>query len=468
MQETYAGFLTHADAQIGRVIEFLRATGELDNTIVMVMSDNGASAEGGSMGTFNEHRFTVRMPETVERSLQYADDWGGPDTYSHYSWGWAWAGNSPFHLWKRYSWLGGTRSPLIVHWPNGISDAGAVRTQVTHIVDILPTVLDACGVPATDTLNGVPQEALDGGSLVRSFTDQAAPSPRDVQYFEMLGSRSIISGEWKATTDHVSKGVADEERLLVGSRDFATDTWALFRLDDDFTETVDVAAEHPEVVAELAALWDSEALRNGVAPMKDDLRAEGVELLAPPYPANRQMTYRPDSSPASDDLMPSLGFGGRITVVMEMSAAAPTGVCDGVLCQIGDWNGGFALLVQEGRLAATLANAGEPSRVVAPHALSAGHHDVGAVFRRGAAGSTMSLVVDGEEVASVALPFGMPFLWQHGGTRLSIGRGRGLPVDHTYRNPSAFAGTVRSVRFDNSSEAVRPTAELIAEALHAE
>jgi arylsulfatase A-like enzyme len=461
MMETYAGFLTHTDAQIGRLIEFLRASGRLDNTIVIVLSDNGASAEAGTLGTFNEHRFTMAAPESVERSLEYAPDWGGPATYSHYSWGWAWAGNAPFKLWKRYSWLGGTRSPLIVHWPAAITDAGAVRSQVTHIVDIMPTVLAACGVSVPDEIDGVRQEPLDGASMVASFTDAEAPSPRQVQYFEMLGSRSIISGEWKATTDHVSTGVADEARLLVGSRDFPTDHWALFRLDDDYSEAVDVAAEHPELVAELSALWEQEADRNGVRPLKDSLRA-AVSLLAPPYPANRQMTYHPDASPVRDDLMPSLSPGGRVTAVVDVPADGG----EGVLWEIGDWNGGAAAIVVDGCPLVFLSNASEASRAIADAPLTEGTHEVSVEFRAEPGGAaTMILGVDGTEVATSPCPYGVPHLWQHGGTALTIGYGRGFPVDASYHHPFRFTGTIHHVSFEAVAGPVRQLAELAEQAL---
>src|SRR5439155_3114509 len=151
-------------------------------------------------------------------------------SYNHYPWGWAWAGNTPLRLWKRYTWLGGTRTPLIVHWPAGFSARGEVREQIVHAIDIMPTVLDACGVEAPAALDGVTQQPFDGASMRATFDDADAPDPRDIQYFEMLGSRSIIFKGWKATTDHVSKGVVDEERLLEGSREFATDRWSLFDL----------------------------------------------------------------------------------------------------------------------------------------------------------------------------------------------------------------------------------------------
>lgn len=245
MHEVYAGFLTHTDAQIGRLLDSLDELGVTDNTLIMVMSDNGASAEGGVAGTFNEHRFTHRIRDELSEILEHLEDWGGISGYPHYAWGWAWAGNTPFRLWKRYTWLGGTRVPLVVHWPHRISERGSIRHQFAHAVDITPTILDACGLSMPEEVGGVAQQRVDGSSMLETVTDRTAPAPRSSQYFEMLGSRSIIADGWKATTNHVSAGVLDEELLMSGSRDFAADRWAQFRLDDDFSEAHDLADEHP-------------------------------------------------------------------------------------------------------------------------------------------------------------------------------------------------------------------------------
>ena len=212
-QEVFAGFLTHTDAQIGRVLSLLGEIGQLDNTIVLLFSDNGASAEGGQAGSVNEHRFTARVPESMADNLGAYDDWGGFKTYNHYSWAWAAAGNTPLRLWKRYTWLGGTRTPLIVHWPQGIESRGAVRSQFAHAVDLLPTVLDVTGVAPPASVDGITQQEIDGASLRPTFDNPRAPDPRDTQYFEMLGSRSIVHQGWKATTDYISTGVLDEEEL---------------------------------------------------------------------------------------------------------------------------------------------------------------------------------------------------------------------------------------------------------------
>src|SRR5579862_2610194 len=333
MQEVFAGFLTHTDAQIGRVVDALDHMGVLDNTLLMVLSDNGASAEGGRLGTPNEHRFTAALPETVAGNLSLYDDWGGYRTYPHYSWAWAWAGNTPLRLWKRYAWLGGTRTPLIVHWPARIAGGGEVRSQFCHVVDLMPTVLDAVGLPAPGR--------FDGASLLGTFAEGDAPSPRDTQYFEMLGSRSIVSGRWKATTDHVSRGVLDEERLMLGSRDFSTDRWSLFDLDADFSEASDVAPDHPDVVRRLEQLWLVEAGRNDVLPMDDGLATRFVAIIPPAYPAGPAKTFLPGGGPVADEAVPLLAGGFAITVDAEVPTLEP----QGVLFALGDWNGGYALYV---------------------------------------------------------------------------------------------------------------------------
>ena len=179
-QEVFAGFLTHTDAQMGRLLGCFERIGELDNTMVLLVSDNGASAEGGRLGTFNEHRFSGRLQETVEGNLDVLSEWGGFHSYNHYSWGWAWAGNAPFRLWKRYTWLGGTRTPLLVRWPRGIDGRGEVRQQFCHTVDIMPTVLEACGIEKPGSVDGVPQDPFDGAGVVTIFNDPGiSGSPPD-------------------------------------------------------------------------------------------------------------------------------------------------------------------------------------------------------------------------------------------------------------------------------------------------
>nr|WP_269453229.1 arylsulfatase [Yinghuangia sp. ASG 101] len=448
MQEVYAGFLTHTDAQIGRVLDFLERTGRLDNTLVLLMSDNGASAEGGQLGTLNEHRFSSRMGDSTARNLAELENWGGPETYPHYAWGWAWAGNTPLRLWKRYTWLGGTRAPLIAHWPDGIAARGEIRSQIAHAVDLMPTILDVCGVPAPEVVDGVPQQEVDGRSLTATFDDPDAPAPRETQYFEMLGSRSIIHGDWKATTDHVPRGVVDEEELLLGSRDFAADHWSLFRIADDFAEARDLADEHPDVVDELEDLWFAEARRNHVLPLNDTVQDRAASLIRPVYGFPTRATYLPGSTPVHDESLPRMQGGFTLTADVDV----PDDGGDGVLAAFGDLNGGFVLRVADGRLSFTCSRAGDIDRVTADQPLAPGRRTVGVRYRPSAAGAgspgTLSLIDDGKETASAPMGGAWPVSFQHGGTRLSVGYDRGLPVDKDYRPPHPWNGVLHDVVLD--------------------
>ncbi|MGH9026664.1 MAG: arylsulfatase, partial [Acidimicrobiia bacterium] len=246
MMEVFAGFLTHTDAQIGRLVSELEASGDLDNTLFLLCSDNGASAEGGPHGSFNEHRFTHNQLDDFDETAKLIDELGGFRAYNHYPWGWAWAGNTPFRLWKRYSWLGGVRTPLVVHWPARIPEGGAVRSQFCHAVDVMPTVLDATGVAVPEQIDGAAQQPMAGASLTKSFEAADAPEPRSTQYFEMIGSRAIYHEGWKATTDHVGNQITVERDRMGGHHDFDADRWSLFDLTTDFSEAHDVADEHPE------------------------------------------------------------------------------------------------------------------------------------------------------------------------------------------------------------------------------
>ncbi len=401
------------------------------------------------MGTPNEHRFTAALPETVEANLSLYDEWGGYRTYPHYSWAWAWAGNTPLRLWKRYTWLGGTRTPLIVHWPARIAGGGAVRGQFCHVVDLMPTVLDAVGLPVPGT--------FDGASLLPTFADAEAPSPRRTQYFEMLGSRSIVDGRWKAVTDHVSTGVVDEERLMVGSRDFATDRWSLFDLDTDFSESTDVAGEHPEVVKELEQLWWAEAGRNQVLPLDDGLVGRLSAFVFPAWPPRARSVFVPGGGPIADESVPNLAFGFRMTA----DATVPESGAEGVLAALGDWNGGYALYAVAGRLAFAFSRGGEVLRAVSGSPVPPGRHRLSV---HGGAGC-FALAVDDEPAGEVAFAGGLPIALQHGGAGLRIGYDSGFPVCDDYTPPAAWTGEVHEVVVESG---VTPPVPDVRAALHAD
>jgi arylsulfatase len=463
-QEVFAGFLTHTDAQIGRLLAQLERLGVLDDTVVMLVSDNGASAEGGVLGTFNEHRFTEHVPDTVAGNAAWSDELGGVRTYPHYSWGWAWAGNTPLRLWKRYTWLGGCRTPLIVQHPNGFAARGEIRGQFVHAIDLAPTILELAGVPAPDVVDGVTQQPVDGASIAPTFGDPEAPDPRRVQYFEMLGSRSIYLDGWKATTDHVSKGVMDEERLVEGSRDFAADRWSLFDLTADFAEAHDVAGEHPDRLRELQERWIAEAGRNQVFPMVDELISRINAMMPLPNPPGARNVYRPEGGPVPDDSVPRMFGGVRITAAVTVPDREPAGV----LCAMGDWTGGFALYVHDGRLVFAINRAGDPARVASDAPVPAGDHTLGCAYSPGGGAPEITLLCDGHPIGRAALPFPLPIVWQHGGTSLFLGEDRGLPVSGDYEVPSRWSGELREVVVETGAQPSRPTPDEVRAAAHSE
>ena len=247
--EVFAGFLSHTDHQVGRLVEFLRVLGELDNTLVMVISDNGASAEGGPTGTTNEAQFFNNAPEPLEETLERIDEIGGPRHINHYPWGWTWAGNTPFRRWKRETYRGGVSDPFIVSWPQRITARGEVRTQYAHIIDMVPTVLDLLGIEPPQTIRGVTQSPLHGVSFARTLDDAAAESRHQTQYFEMLGHRAIYHDGWRAVCpwpgpSFTEAGMGFGQPISAQTlSELDANGWELYHVAEDFAENHNVADE---------------------------------------------------------------------------------------------------------------------------------------------------------------------------------------------------------------------------------
>jgi len=465
-QEVFAGFLTHTDAQIGHVLEVLARLGYMDNTMVLLFSDNGASAEGGTQGTFNEHRFTAHGRESLAENLARYDDWGGHTTYNHYSWGWAWAGNAPLRLWKRYTWLGGTRTPLIVHWPGRVASPGTVRPQFTHAVDLMPTVLEAAGLDVPEMVDGAAQQLTDGLSLMPMLGDPAAPETRRTQYFEMLGSRSVYHDGWKATTDHISTGVLDEEELAVGSRNFDEDRWELFDLEADFSEATDRAGDEPERPRHLTELWTAEAARNNVLPISDGLVDRLSGFVPAAWPAGHDRTFRPGGGPVCDESVPLLWGGFRMTADVDADAPAT-----GVILALGDWFGGYALYAVDGRVHFTFARSVDTLELAAAAPLAPGRHEIVVFYGVGDAGKgpgRMVLLVDGASVDETPVEGPLPLALQHGGAGLRLGRDSGFPVSPRYEPPAPFTGVVHQVRMEQPGALLPDPDDEMRAALHAD
>jgi arylsulfatase len=446
--ETFAGFLSHTDAQIGRVMDYLRRTGVLDNTVVLLLSDNGAAGDGGPRGSWPEGdgRFQTRRL---------------------YAWSWAWAGNTPLRLWKRYTWLGGVRTPLVVRWPARIpqEDNGLVRAQFVHAIDLMPAVLEATGVEAPDVLDGVTQQPFDGSSILATLDDGTSPPPRRTQYFELMGSRAIYHDGWKATTDHVADyGI--EPRLLQGSRNFDSDRWSLFHLDNDFSEAHDVAAQNPDRVRQLISLWWHEAGRGNVLPLMDDWvdRTAAAESAAYAV-ANRYVWSGDDASDSVVRLPASFPAGFQVSADIEVPHN-PAPSC--MICTFTADMGGWACYVLDSRLVLTVFVDDSPDRLVASEPIRPGRHELRIICARAPEGrATMAVTLDGEQVcrfSEISIPT-KPGPRRAG--KLTVGRAHGLPLCDDCRPPFPFTGTIYGLvfQFGTSTAVADPRQELAAAVL---
>jgi arylsulfatase A-like enzyme len=437
LQEAFAAMLEHTDAQIGRLVAFLEQRGLLDNTLLMVMSDNGASREGGPFGVMDEFSFFNMAFENVDEIVAHRlDDIGGPHSHSNYPWGWAQAGNSPLRWYKQNTYGGGVRDPLVVHWPRGIAARGAIRPQFCHAVDITPTVLGVTGASAPDVWNGVAQIPLHGTSIAATFDDAAAPPARSIQYFEQMGHRGLWANGWKVTTYHEQGWPFDD------------DEWGLYHLDADFSECHDLASQHPEKLRELIDAWWVEAGQHGVLPLDD----RTIELFGgAPRPgtvhARKEYVYYPPIDHIPADACPPLG-GRSWTITAEVLLDADG--AEGVLYARGSHNVGHAFFLKDGALHFDYNALGTHYRASAPVPLSAGAHALVARFDRTGDGGTLTLAVDDEDVGEVEIPRIVRIL---GSTGLDIGRDALSPVVDDYEAPFPFTGHIDRVTFSLRSRA---------------
>jgi arylsulfatase A-like enzyme len=442
MQEVFAGFASHADHHVGRVIDELERMGELERTVVVVISDNGCSSEGGPHGSVNELRFIADMHEDLAQNLEMIDELGGFRTYNHYPWGWALAGNTPLRRWKRYTWEGGIRDPFILHWPGRVVDPGGVRAQYCHAVDVLPTVLEACGMEPPERVRNVAQMSYDGVTLSPVVDDPAAAEMRTTQYYEMWGSRAIFHDGWKAVTDHVNQQHRGERELTAGSSDFELDQWSLFNLAADFSEVHDLATEEPKRLQQLIDAWWLEAGRNGVLPLDDGIAQRFTHIdFRWLHGRNRYELLRGTS--LHEEAGPAL-FGTDFALVAVFGAPLDAGD-EGLICEQGDWTNGWAWFLADGSVTWVLNFVGASvHRVQAP--VPSGAETLGfALQRRTEGGAICSMFAGGELLVTTEIPVDIPFRWNPNGAFLTVGNGSGFPVCDDYTPPFPFTGTLDRV-----------------------
>jgi arylsulfatase len=457
--ECFAGFLSHADAQIGRILEFVEQDlEELDDTVVVVVSDNGASAEGGRLGSINDARLWNGIPAGRQELVGRIDEIGGPTAHNNYPWGWTMAGNTPFRRWKREVHEGGVADPCIVRWTNGLAARGEIRRQFAHAIDVLPTILDLVGVDAPTSIDGVEQSPIEGASFASVLHAGDAPATRTTQYFEMLGSRAIYHDGWKAVTFKPLAALYDDG--IDPNAPFDEDPWELFHVAEDLSECHDLADAEPERLARMIDLWWQEARAHNVLPL-DNRPLAALEHPRPSRVRDRtRYVYYPNASPIPESVAVNVRNRSH-TVVVE--ATIDEGVpAEGVLLAQGSVLGGWTLFVLDERLRYEHNVAGrERHEVTSDVVLTPGRHRLGFEFEktRDFAG-VGRLHVDDVCVGEAEIPFVTPARHSITGAGLTCGYEVGPAISASYVAPFAFTGAIHRAVVDVTG---RPFQDLTAE-----
>jgi arylsulfatase A-like enzyme len=465
MMEVFAGFLEHTDHYIGELIAFLKDIGEYENTLIMVVSDNGASPEGGLNGSVNENKFFNNVPDDLKQNLAAIDELGGPKHFNHYPWGWTFAGNTPFRRWKRETYRGGASDPFLVCWPKGIKARGEIREQYCHLIDMVPTVLDALGLEPPAQIRGVTQSPIQGFSLKSSFDDAKAAALHLTQYFEMLGHRALYHDGWRAVCPWPGPSFA-EAGLPFGAPithdkliELDATGWELYNVRKDFAETENLADKERQRLIGMIGQWYVEAGKYDVLPID----SRGVLRLAEERPQiavdRKKYVYYPGTQVAPQNAAPRL-INVRHSV--SVHANAPKGA-EGVLFSMGGIDGGFSFYVQNGRLTyAYNYVADQRFRIQSDAPIPEGEHIFGFEFtptgepdvaKGKGVPARIKLFVDGKAAGAGDLPVTIP-LSLGLASGVSVGADVGSPVTPDYTPPFAFTGAVRKVLVDVSGEEI--------------
>ncbi len=458
--ECFAGFLSHTDEQIGRVLDFVTELGDRDNTIVVVVSDNGASAEGGATGSINDVRMVNLDPASTGEMYERIDEIGGPLSHNNYPWGWTMAGNTPFRRWKREVHEGGIADPCIISWHAGSIDRAGTRLQFTHAIDVLPTITELIGIGLPAEIDGIRQSAIDGQSFayLLGAGTEAAPERHETQYSEMFGSRAIYHKGWKAVTFHPIGPLYDDQDP---NAPFDEDVWELYHVRDDLSETTDLAALHPELLSELTELWWDEARRNQVLPLDNRV----LWALVNPKPDRRrpreQFRYFQGGAQVPETVAVNVRNRSHALIV-DVDISGPR-QADGVLLALGSALGGFSLHILDGKVRYVHNLYGKERHTIeSAETIGPGEHRIEYVFTKDdGPGGTGVLSCDDRRIARAEIPRFTPSGFNGVGAGLTCGYEWGPAIGDGYTAPFAFAGTIRRAVVETRGPVVRnPLAEL--------
>ena len=437
LMEVYAGFSEYTDAQAGRIIDYLEKSGQLENTLVFYAADNGASGEGSPNGSVNECKFFNNYPDELSENLKLIDKLGGPDTYEHYPTGWAAATSAPFKMFKRYSeYSGGTCDPLVISWPKGIKARGEVRNQYHHSTDIVPTILDVCGLEMPKVYKGVEQYPLSGVSMRYSFDAKPdAPTAKKRQYYSMLGTRGLWEDGWKAVAMHAP---------LTGKGNFDKDEWELYHVDVDRAEAKNLAKEHPEKLQSLIKAWFEEADKNLVLPLDDRSAREVFAIERPSEEAPRERyIYYPGTNAVPESVAVNVR-GRSYKILADVEITDPN--CSGVIFAHGSRFGGHALFMKDKKLYYVYNFLGiKPEQKFISPELKPGKYTLGMEFTRESAGKyaeslgKTKLYVNDKVVAEGPMKT-QPGKFTLAGDGLCVGKDSADATSEDYKSPGEFKG----------------------------
>jgi arylsulfatase A-like enzyme len=469
MMEVFAGFVSYTDHQFGRVVNFLEEIGQLDNTLFLLISDNGASSEGGPVGSLNEMMFFNNVPESIEENLERIDELGGPNVFNHYAWGWTNAGNTPFRRWKRETYRGGCTDPCIVSWPEKITARGEIRTQYAHIIDFVPTVLDALGIEPPVAIRGVTQAPIEGVSFAHTFNEADAQTRHHTQYFEMFGHRSIYHDGWRAVCPWPGPSLA--EAALKGRHygspingpvlaDIETNDWELYDLTSDYAETKNLAADNRDKVIEMVGRWWAEAGKYNVMPIDGSLLERlSVERPTIAKPRNTFVFYS-GGSPVPFSAAPKV-YNRAFSITADVQI--PEAGAEGVLIAHGGRVGGYSFFVKENRLHFVYNFLGRDMfTVVSNTEIPAG--DVSLRYELEPTGepdlksgkgvpALGQLYIDKKLVGAIDMPYTVPTIFSSEGLTCGYDGGSRVAPDH-YHDNFAFTGTLKRVTVDLSGDLI--------------
>jgi arylsulfatase len=465
MMEVFAGFLTHTDHHIGRLLTFLKDFGELDNTLIMVISDNGASSEGGPTGMVNEALFFNNVQGSLEENIAALDKLGGPEFCNHYAWGWTWAGNTPFRRWKRETYRGGISDPFIVCWGNGVKARGEIRHQYAHAIDMVPTVLEALEIEPPQSIKGVTQSPIEGLSFAHSFDTAEAPTRHLTQYFEMMGHRSIYHDGWRAVCPWPGTSFTEAGAFFGAPihADKLTELdatgWELYHVADDWAENHNLAQQNRPKLIEMIGRWYVEAGRYNVMPI-DSRGTERFVDERPKIAVDRsQFSLYPGTQGVPSNAVPTL-LNRSYSITADVDLAAGN---EGVLFSQGGNDGGHSLYVQDGRLRYAYNYVGRNRYYVESDAtVPVGRHRLRVEFEvtgkpdiphgKGAPGRGQ-LYIDDKLVGQTDIPLTNPLAVGLLSAYV-CGADIGAPVTPNYKPPFPFTGTIHAVTIDVSGDLI--------------